>query len=139
MAVARQTPGLGNPLIHLLTLEDRAGVQLSDDLALHLLPRRLMRRIGVAAGSVERGTPDGEVFRGHEQVDVLRAEVDADRVARPQQRERTAGGGFGRRVEDRRRPARPRLPTVTEARQGVDTLFDQIGGGRMLTTSAEPG
>src|ERR1700681_4648575 len=52
--VAGNTLGARDALILDCRLEDRAGLHLADDAALHFLPRGLVVRIDVAAGGHER-------------------------------------------------------------------------------------
>ena len=54
MVVARQALGLGDPLVLDRRLEHRPGLELADDAALDLLPRRLVLGVAIAACRLER-------------------------------------------------------------------------------------
>src|SRR3954447_14764735 len=68
VVVARHAHGLGDPLIFLRPLEDRAGVELPDHRALDFLPRRLRRREGIAARRGQRAPPFLELLVGDQHV-----------------------------------------------------------------------
>src|SRR5262245_36558093 len=115
MVVARDTLGLGDPLVLDRRLEHHALGELVDEPALDLLPGRLMARELVAAVALQRGAAPVVLLLGNEDVGGALVEVDAHAVAGPQDRQPAAGRRLRRGVEDRRRARGAGLPAVTDA------------------------
>src|ERR1700675_1267584 len=87
---------LRNALIFYRRLQHHAAAELIDHGALDFLPRRLARRIVIAAVLVERRAARRQ-FRGRdEDIGAALVEIDAHTVASLQERQPAAGRRFGR-------------------------------------------
>lgn len=84
-------------------LERGAWVRLTDERTLNFLPRRLARRNRIAACRLQRAAPFFQLLLIDENVGYAAPQIDADAIARLEQRETTARGSFGRRIEYRGR------------------------------------
>src|SRR5256885_16928357 len=96
-----------------------AGGLLPDGRAVELLPRRLIGRIGEAAAGLEIRAPLLQLIIRNQDVGAALVEVDADLVARLEDRQSPVGGGFRRGVEDRGRAGGAGLTAVAEDRKSV--------------------
>ncbi len=116
MVVARNPHRPCNLLVLDRRLQHHAFGELVDQVALDLLPRRLVLRDGEAAVAFQLGAALRQFLVVDENVRFALVEVDADAIAGADERKSAAGGSFRRGVQDRRR-----------------------AGGSMFTTSALPG
>src|SRR5258706_13421613 len=103
MIIPRHSDPAGDVVIAGCELHAGAGGLLADGRAIEFLPRRLAGGIGEAAAPLKFGAPPLKLFLRYQDVGTALVEIDADLVAGLEERQSAIGGGFRRRVEDRRR------------------------------------
>src|SRR5262245_14940182 len=128
MIVARDTLGGGDLLVLDGRLQHHAGRELVDQAALDLLPRRLVRRILIAAVALQRRAAGVVLLLGDQDVGGALVQIDAHAVTRLEDGQTAAGSGLRRGVEDRRRPRGTGLAAVADAGERVDVLLDEVAG-----------
>src|SRR5689334_429936 len=106
---------LRDPLIFYRRSQDHAVGELSDHAALDFLPRRLAGWILIAAAFIQRRAARRQVRRRNQNIGAAFVEIDAHPIAGLEQSEAAAGGGFGRRVKNGRRPGRAGLAAIADA------------------------
>src|SRR3954462_7524901 len=92
--VSRHAKRAGDVLVARGELHAGAGRLLADGVAIKLLPRRLVRRMLVAAIGLELGMALLHLVVGDENVGAALVQIDAHLVAIPEDRDPAMGGGF---------------------------------------------
>src|SRR5665213_3078691 len=95
VVVARQTGGLCQMLVSLRPFQNCSAVHLAHQATLDLLPWGLRGRKGEAAGLLQYATPRRQLRLAHEHIGSAETQIDPHPIPGPQQRQTTAGGGFG--------------------------------------------
>src|SRR3569833_1227552 len=94
VVVPRYADGLREVLILDGRFQRGAGIELTDDGALHLLPRCLARWNGIATASLQLAPPRLQLRLAHEHVGFAATQVDTHPIIGTQQGEPTSGGGL---------------------------------------------
>src|SRR5947209_1885684 len=112
--IPRHPDGAGDVVVAGGEFEAGAGGLLADIAAVQFLPGRLVLRIGEAAHRLQVRKAPLQLLLRDQDVGVALVEIDADAVAGLQHSEPAIGGGFRRRIEDRRRAGGAGLPAVAD-------------------------